>query len=66
VLPQYRLPGLFPLLICELRKSITNGTRYVWVEFSWVLEDNHDINKPVERLGAVRYKTYRIYQKALN
>jgi len=66
VLPQYRLPGLFPLLICELRKSITNGTRYVWVEFSWVLEDNHDINKPVERLGAVRYKTYRIYQKALS
>jgi hypothetical protein len=65
VLPEYRSPGLFPLIISELQKSLTNGTRYVRVEFSWVLEDNHDINKPVERIGAVRYKTYRIYQKAL-
>jgi hypothetical protein len=65
VLPEYRRPGLFPLLICELQKSVTNNTRYVRAELSWVLEDNHDINKPVERIGAVRYKTYRIYQKAL-
>jgi GNAT superfamily N-acetyltransferase len=65
VLPEYRSSGLFPLLICELQKAMTNNTRYARVEFSWVLEDNHDINKPVERLGAVRYKTYRIYQKAI-
>jgi hypothetical protein len=65
VLPEYRSPGLFPLIIAELQKSLTNNTRYVRAEFSWVLEDNHDINKPVERIGAVRYKTYRIYQKAL-
>jgi hypothetical protein len=65
VLPEYRSSGLFPLLICELQKTMTNNTRYARVEFSWVLEDNHDINKPVERLGAVRYKTYRIYQKAI-
>jgi hypothetical protein len=65
VLPEYRLPGLFPLLISELHKSVTNNTRYMRAELSWVLEDNHEINKPVERIGAVRYKTYRIYQKAL-
>jgi GNAT superfamily N-acetyltransferase len=65
VLPEYRSTGLFPLLICELQKSLMSNTRYTRVEFSWVLEDNHDINKPVERLGAVRYKTYRIYQKAI-
>ena len=64
VLPEYRSVGLFPLLICELQKSLANS-RYARVEFSWVLEDNHEINKPVERLGAVRYKTYRIYQKAI-
>jgi GNAT superfamily N-acetyltransferase len=64
VLPEYRSAGLFPLLICELQKSLANS-RYARVEFSWVLEDNHEINKPVERLGAVRYKTYRIYQKAI-
>jgi GNAT superfamily N-acetyltransferase len=65
VLPEYRSIGLFPLLICELHKMVTNNTRYVRAELSWVLEDNHDINKPVERIGAVRYKTYRIYQKAI-
>ena len=41
------------------------GTSYRRAEFSWVLEDNRNINRTVERLGAERYKTYRIYQKAL-
>jgi len=38
---------------------------YQRVEFSRVLEDNHAINQTVERVGAVRYQTYRIYQKAI-
>lgn len=65
VLPEYRAVGLFPLLICELRRHIRSNPRYRRVEFSWVLEDNHDVNRAVERLGAEKYKTYRIYQKAL-
>ena len=65
VLPKYRSVGLFPLIICELQKHLAANTPYRRAEFSWVLEDNRDINQPVERLGAVRYKTYRIYQKAL-
>jgi hypothetical protein len=65
VVPEYRSVGLFPLLICELQKHLAMNTSYRRAEFSWVLEDNREINKPVERLGAVRYKTYRIYQKAL-
>jgi hypothetical protein len=64
VLPEYRAVGLFPLLICELKRQL-DGTRYRRAEFSWVLEDNRDINQPVARLGARHYKTYRIYQKAL-
>jgi len=28
--------------------------------------DNLDINQPAEQGGARRYKTYRIYQKALS
>jgi hypothetical protein len=64
VLPEYRAVGLYPLLICELKRQL-DGTRYRRAEFSWVLEDNRDINQPVERMGARRYKTYRIYQKAL-
>jgi GNAT superfamily N-acetyltransferase len=65
VLPEYRSAGLFTLMICELKKQLTANTSYRHAELSWMLEDNRDINQAVERLGAVRYKTYRIYQKAL-
>jgi GNAT superfamily N-acetyltransferase len=65
VLPEYRSVGLFPLLIIELQRHLKASPQYRRAEFSWVLEDNRAINRPVERLGAVRYKTYRIYQKAL-
>jgi len=65
VLPQYRSVGVFPLLICELQKHMARNTPYKRAEFSWVLEDNREINKPAERVGASRYKTYRIYQKAI-
>jgi hypothetical protein len=65
VLPEYRALGLYPVLICALRRQLVPDTPYRRAEFSWVLEDNRDINQPVQRLGARRYKTYRIYQKAL-
>jgi GNAT superfamily N-acetyltransferase len=61
----YRAQGLLPLLLLELNRQV-EGTPYKRVEFSWVLEDNHDINRPAAELGAKRYKTYRIYQKALS
>jgi hypothetical protein len=64
VLAEYRRFGLYPLLLFELHRQM-KGTRYRRVEFSWVLEDNRDINQPAEMAGAQRYKTYRIYQKAL-
>jgi hypothetical protein len=65
VLPEYRTIGIFPLLICELNKLVRATTNFKRVEFSWVLEDNHAINQTVERIGAVRYQTYRIYQKSI-
>ena len=65
VLPEYRTVGIFPLLIVELHKLVRAKTRYARVEFSWVLEDNHAVNQTVERIGAVKYQTYRIYQKAI-
>ncbi len=64
VLAKYRRLGLYPLLLFELHRQM-KGSRYRRVEFSWVLEDNRDINQPAEMAGARRYKTYRIYQKAL-
>jgi len=62
--PAYRSAGLFPMLMSTIREQL-NRTRYRRVEFSWVLEDNDDINRAAELGNARRYKTYRIYQKAL-
>ena len=60
----YRSMGLFPLLLFEWHRQMKGGP-YRRAEFSWVLEDNRDINKTAEMAGARHYKTYRIYQKAL-
>jgi hypothetical protein len=38
---------------------------YTGGELSWTLEDNAMINRGIERMGAVKYKTYRIYEKSL-
>lgn len=46
---------------CEAGKA----KNYREAEFSWVLEDNDSMNKPLLRLGTTPYKTYRIYQKPL-
>jgi len=64
ILSPYRKRGLFPLMLLELKRQLGDGP-YRRAEFSWVLEDNLDINQPAEQYGARRYKTYRIYQKAL-
>jgi GNAT superfamily N-acetyltransferase len=62
--PAYRAAGLFPLLMQALRNQLLTSP-YRRVEFSWVLEDNRDVNQAAELGGAKRYKTYRVYQKAL-
>ena len=62
--PDFRNMGLFPLLLFAWHQQVKGGP-YRRAEFSWVLEDNRDINKTAEMAGARHYKTYRIYQKAL-
>jgi hypothetical protein len=63
VAPEYRTRGLYPLLLFELHRQVLG--HYTRAEFSWVLEDNRDINQPAEQAGARRYKTYRIYEKSV-
>jgi len=60
----YRALGVYPLLLFELHRQLSGGP-YRRIEFSWVLEDNRDINQPAELGGARHYKTYRIYEKSL-
>lgn len=38
---------------------------YLGGEMSWILEDNYTMNKPIEDVGAKRYKTYRVYKYPL-
>jgi hypothetical protein len=38
---------------------------YGWAEAGWVLEDNHAMRNALERMGFERYKTYRLYERAL-
>ncbi len=64
VLEEYRklgIEGVFYGTIME--KGREKG--YRWAEASWVLEHNDMMNKPIEHLNGERYKTYRIYEKAI-
>lgn len=64
LLPEYRTRGLYALLWLELQRR-GQAAGYRRGELSWVLEDNRNINRPVEQAGARRYKTYRLYQKTI-
>jgi hypothetical protein len=58
--------GFAPFLIIdELRKGLlAKGVRQV--ELSWILEDNRPMRNVIESLGAIPYKTYRVYEKNLS
>lgn len=58
------LVGLSVLLYAEMHcRGQENG--YVGGELSWTLEDNEKINNGLTLLGAVPYKTFRIYGKTI-
>ena len=62
--PGYRRRGLDALLGLEtLRAARRLG--YEGAELGWTTEDNELMNRAIESIGARRYKTYRIYEKAL-
>ncbi len=61
---QYRELGLGALFYVESHRRAREGG-YLFGEASWILEDNGPMNKALEQMAGERYKTYRIYQKAL-
>ena len=64
VLPEFRGKGVDGVVINELWKHvISRGID--WCEAGWILEDNPAISNFTERLGFARYKTYRLYDRAL-
>ena len=64
VLPEYRKRGFDAILYYEaMKEGVRIGTK--WAEFSWMLEDNLDILKPLEVFGGKVHRRYRIVGKAL-
>jgi hypothetical protein len=45
------------------RRGMARG--YLGAELSWTLEDNMLINRGIERMGARKYKTYRVYERRI-
>jgi GNAT superfamily N-acetyltransferase len=64
ILPEYRRRGFDALLYFE---AMLEGVRlkYREAEFSWLLEDNLDIQRPLEVFGGRIYRRYRIVERAL-
>jgi hypothetical protein len=61
VVPEFQAWGIGLVLLSGLVKPLKDwGMKEV--EFSWVLESNHLSRKSLERGGAIRTKTYRVYQ----
>jgi hypothetical protein len=63
-LPSFRGRGIDALL----SKRVWDGAGrlgYDWGEAGWVLEDNLPMRNALERMGFDRYKTYRVYERAL-
>lgn len=62
--PDYRKSALPSLLYIEIFKRGT-GKGHTWGESSWVLEDNQAMLSSLDKMRFWRYKTYRLYEKAL-
>ncbi len=62
----YRKRGIDALLYLEMLRAGLALTQYKRCECSWVLEDNHPMNRALELIGGKVTKIYRVYEKSLN
>ncbi len=64
VLPGFRRRGINEMLILRTFDA-GKALGFSAGELGWTLEDNDLINKPIEALGAKRYKTFRVFEKSI-
>lgn len=62
--PDYRRLGLDAMMTLRGYRRVSD-LGYHRIEASWILEDNVEMRRVMERLGARVYKTYRVYERAL-
>jgi GNAT superfamily N-acetyltransferase len=65
VLESFRRRGVAELLILRTLEYGKHIAGLTGAELSWTLEDNDLINRTIEAVGGRRYKTYRIYERAI-
>lgn len=63
VLEEFRRTGIAEMLV--LRVMEEGASRGFTAELSMTLEDNVMVNRFIEKMGAKRYKTYRIYRRLI-
>lgn len=56
---------MLPFWMMKAGRDAAVGLGYNRFEISWVLEDNTPMTRIAEAVGGVKYKTYRVYEKAL-
>ena len=57
---------ILPFLLIDAMRREALKAGIERVEMSWILEDNKPMRAIIESAGSERYKTYRVYQRALN
>ena len=65
VLPEYRGKGIDSALYHWIWTKSGDHGMY-WAEGGWVLEDNAAIKLGLEKMTFVKYKTYRLYDRAIS
>lgn len=60
----FRKTGIDAIFYYEIQKRAAKRKIFS-AELSWVLEDNQEMRRAIENMGAYHYKTYRIYDKII-
>lgn len=64
VLPEHRNKGIDAVMISKIIES-GFALNQKYCELSWVLEDNLPMNSLAEKVGGLRYRTYRLFEADL-
>ena len=65
---EFRQNRKYAALSLALYAEMNDGGKksgMTWGELGWTLEDNSAVNAGIRMMGAKKYKTYRVYEKAL-
>jgi GNAT superfamily N-acetyltransferase len=65
VLDGYRRRGIGELLVLHTLEYGKHTIGYTGAELGWTVEGNDAIDRVLQRVGAERYKTYRVYEMTI-